>query len=121
MWTAERDAELLRRWKSQSTSEIGRAMGVTRNAVIGRYHRIAGTYAAQEAERAKAEKRENAIRRKQALKREREALDLMKKRIAEGWERDAAICLAIEEGARQVAIAAQFDVSRQRISQIMLS
>ena len=40
-WTPERDDELLGLWdEGHSTSEIGRRMGITKNAVIGRAHRL---------------------------------------------------------------------------------
>lgn len=40
-WTREQDAELTQLWAGGlSTSEIGGAMGVTKNAVIGRAHRL---------------------------------------------------------------------------------
>ena len=40
-WTPERDGELLGLWdEGHSTSEIGRRMGITKNAVIGRAHRL---------------------------------------------------------------------------------
>lgn len=40
-WTPERDDELRAFWdEGHSTSEIGRRMGITKNAVIGRAHRL---------------------------------------------------------------------------------
>lgn len=41
-WTAERIAELEALWMTElATAEIGRRMGLTRNAVIGKAHRVA--------------------------------------------------------------------------------
>ena len=41
LWTPERDAELAKLWASgMTTRNIGDAMGVTHNAVIGRVHRL---------------------------------------------------------------------------------
>lgn len=40
-WTPERDAELRRRWEAGETGgQIGRAMGLTKDAVIGRARRL---------------------------------------------------------------------------------
>lgn len=40
-WTPEQDAELERRWLAgESTAAIGRAMGLTKNSIIGRSRRI---------------------------------------------------------------------------------
>jgi len=40
-WTAERDAELRRLWETTlSASEIGKAMGLSKNQVVGRAHRL---------------------------------------------------------------------------------
>ena len=41
MWTRERDEELRRLWdQGLSTSRIGDRLGVTKNAVVGRAHRL---------------------------------------------------------------------------------
>jgi GcrA cell cycle regulator len=40
-WTPERIAALIALWnESHSTSEIGRRLGITKNAVIGKVHRL---------------------------------------------------------------------------------
>jgi hypothetical protein len=40
-WSAEQDAELRQHWDAgHSTAEIGRRMGVTKNSIIGRAHRL---------------------------------------------------------------------------------
>ena len=40
-WTRERDEELKRLWaQGLSTSRIGDQLGVTKNAVVGRSHRL---------------------------------------------------------------------------------
>lgn len=40
-WTPERTAALIALWHDElSTSEIGRRLGVTKNAVIGKVHRL---------------------------------------------------------------------------------
>ncbi len=40
-WTAERIEELTRHWESGlPTAEIGRRMGITKNAVVGKVHRL---------------------------------------------------------------------------------
>ncbi len=41
VWTEERVAELARLWQEGlSTSEIGRRLGLTKNAVVGKAHRL---------------------------------------------------------------------------------
>ena len=40
LWSAWDDQYLLSRWPLYSASVIGRSLGVSRNAVIARYHRI---------------------------------------------------------------------------------
>lgn len=40
-WTPERTAALIALWSEElSTSEIGRRLGITKNAVIGKVHRL---------------------------------------------------------------------------------
>ena len=40
-WSAEQDAQLRQHWDAgHSTAEIGRRMGVTKNSIIGRAHRL---------------------------------------------------------------------------------
>lgn len=40
-WTPERTAALIVHWNEElSTSEIGRRLGITKNAVIGKVHRL---------------------------------------------------------------------------------
>ncbi len=40
-WTSERVAALIALWgEAHSTSEIGRRLGITKNAVIGKVHRL---------------------------------------------------------------------------------
>jgi GcrA cell cycle regulator len=41
LWTPEQDAQLRQHWDAgHSTAEIGRRMGVTKNSIIGRAHRL---------------------------------------------------------------------------------
>lgn len=39
-WTDDRIAELKRRWPNEDARQIGAALGVTRNAVLGKAHRL---------------------------------------------------------------------------------
>ncbi|HIP80004.1 MAG TPA: GcrA cell cycle regulator, partial [Kiloniellaceae bacterium] len=40
-WTEERVAELMRLWEAgRSASEIGRLLGVSKNSVVGKAHRM---------------------------------------------------------------------------------
>jgi hypothetical protein len=122
MWNDERDAELLRLWKTKSASQIAAQMGgTTRNAVIGRYHRIRGDYADYNAERAAAERKETMTKRRAQRDAERKAVETMQNLIALGTQRDDAIKAAVSLGVRHTVIAKALGVSRQRISQVGLS
>ena len=116
MWTSEQDAELLSRWPDESASEIAQALGCTRNAVIGRYHRLVGTYVDYDQRRAAAGIAMRTAARTARLASRRDvagkALDLSK-------DRDEAIAAAVAKGALQTDVAEIIGVTPQRISQIV--
>lgn len=117
-WTAEMDAELLNRWETESASEIAAAMGnVTRNAVIGRYHRLVGSYDAYNERKAAAAKAETAAK----LARKKAVACQVLSRYDLRKHRKEAITAALGEGADQSSIAEILGLTRQRISQIALS
>ncbi|MEN6535701.1 MAG: GcrA family cell cycle regulator [Bryobacteraceae bacterium] len=119
MWTPARDAELLRLWPQRSASKIATKLGTTRNAVIGRYHRLDGRYAekiaaAQEAARDETEKRRAAARAVEAT-----IISTMIAQLARGVARNEAILQARRAGARFEAIGDAVGVTRQRVKQIV--
>src|SRR5439155_11553950 len=118
-WTAEKDAALKRLWPTKSASEIGLALGTTRNAVIGRYHRLQGSYAGYVSPSTKELYARRAAARKARHVKETRAIEEMKKRMATGLGRNDAIRLARKSGARQQVIGQAFGMSYQRIGQIV--
>lgn len=117
-WNDRRDARLKASWGKQSASQIAVAMGTTRNAVIGRIHRIKGTYqpkidadaaASREAtERAKAERDES----------HRNIVAAMLGKIGAGYPRNKAVIEARKQGATLEIIGQAIGVSRERVRQI---
>ncbi|MBF0095505.1 MAG: global cell cycle regulator GcrA-like protein [Alphaproteobacteria bacterium] len=60
VWTDERIAELVRLWnEGLTTGEIGRQLDVSKNAVVGKAHRLGLTGRPSPIRRAKAEKKED--------------------------------------------------------------
>jgi hypothetical protein len=119
MWSTVEDAELTRLWPSHSASEIAAKLGKTRSAVIGRMHRINGTYVGR-SYRYKTERSERAAeRRRVAVKRETLAMATMEKNVARGTPRNRAIKLAFDGGARLKVIGAFFGITRQAVSVVV--
>ncbi|HXJ59405.1 MAG TPA: GcrA family cell cycle regulator [Verrucomicrobiae bacterium] len=117
-WTTEKDAALKRLWPTKSASEIASEIGTTRNAVIGRFHRLQGDYADYISPGRKESRAQTAARHEAQLLKENEAIKKMKERIAAGLRRNDAIKLARKSGARLETIGQVFGVTRQRIGQI---
>lgn len=116
MWQPCEDRELLELWPSHSASEIGRKLGRSRNAIIGRFHRINRTYNDKKMARARRESAEKTTSRR--LK-EVVVISEMKRRIAAGADRNSEIVRAFNAGAGQPAIGDVFGVTRQAISLIV--
>jgi hypothetical protein len=119
-WSPEQDAELKRLWPDASASQIAKKMGTTRNAVIGRIHRLEGGYpqyesALRRARAVEAKKRRAARRAEELI-----IINAMKDRLSSGHCRDRAILLACEAGARQRVIAKECGISYQRVQQILV-
>jgi hypothetical protein len=119
MWTKHEDRELVRCWSSMSAREIGAKLGRTRNAVIGRMHRINGTYKGRRHKHHERLREEAAARKREADNIEQAALDKMQKSLSRGVARNDAINIAVSDGAKQTAVAAVFGVTRQAISLIV--
>jgi hypothetical protein len=119
-WTAEKD-RLLRRLKAKGLTarQIGDQLGTTRNAVIGRSARLSGVVFPSQIRRAKEEQ---ALRRER-LQRKKErndaALAVMRRAMAKGIDRDAAIVSAVQAHATYQAIGDELGMTRQRVQQII--
>lgn len=120
MWTAEQDRALLEHIASGcSASQAALRMGVTRNAVIGRLHRIKRTVFPFERRRRErsAEKRAEAETARTVL--EMAAIDKLMLNLGDGMSRRRAAWLAHEDGARLDAIGVKLGVSGQRAWQLV--
>jgi hypothetical protein len=118
-WTPEQDAELKRLWPEVSAREIAKRLGTTRNAVIGRIHRIDRSYADYISAK-KQEARDHTERRRDAVKAaERKIINAMNNLLARGLSRNEAIAQARQAGARLEVIGNAIGVTRQRVDQIV--
>jgi hypothetical protein len=121
-WTAERD-ERLRRLEAEglSAAKIAAKLGTTRDAVLGRSHRLSGaslTYPSylRLANEARARK---AARRKKQERLNHAALSKIRQETARGIGRDRAIVRARKAGATLKAIGDVFGITRERVRQIV--
>jgi hypothetical protein len=119
MWDRERDALLVElRAQGLSFAEIGRRIGVTRNAAISRFHRIRGTKFPSEHER-KARVAAELERRRRPLKEKRErAIQNFRRDMATDMLRRDAILKAMEAGATCKLIGFELKVSAARVHQL---
>ena len=115
MWDRERDAALVE-LPSQGLSfaEIGRRIGVTRNAAISRFHWIRGTKFRSEQERkVERERRLKLLREKQ-----QQAVQELRRDLATDMLRRDAILKALESGATCKLIGLELNVSGARVHQL---
>ena len=120
-WTSERD-EKLRRLEGEglSAAKIAEKLGTTRDAVIGRLHRLSGvsltypSYIQQEKEACAR----SAARVKQRERVANTVIPKMKQEIARRVDRDEAIAKARKAGATLKAIGDALGLSRERVRQI---
>ena len=118
-WTGKREADLLKfKQAGLSASQIGLKLGCTRNAVIGKIHRLAGTVFAGDVRRAAEERDAARFKEAERLKRERAAIKAMKAAIRAGMDRGQAIDAAVESGATFPAIGRELGFSQQRAHQL---
>ena|SRR5579871_712284 len=119
MWQPGDDKKLVEMWPDFSAKQIAKKLGCSRNAVIGRFHRINKTYA--DGEQARKRRLKAARSEKRSARREVEAAAIaeMKRRIASGFDRDEEIRKAYRAGAGQPAIGDVFGITRQAISLIV--
>ena len=118
-WTPRRDGKLREMWGKRLASEIATELGTTSNAVIGRIHRIMGTYKEKIAKQQAAARKAARKRRKSQEARQRAIVATMLKRIAAGSPRDKAIARARAEGGTLQSIGTAIGITRERVRQIV--
>jgi hypothetical protein len=117
-WTPERDATLLRLWPTMSAREVAIELGTTRNAVLSHYHHLWGN-GKQYGQRQSAKRRAETQPRRDAQRQaEINALHDLKRNLAQGMNRDAAILTARTAGATCHAIGEALGLTQQRVAQI---
>jgi hypothetical protein len=120
-WTLERD-EKLRRLEGEglSAAKIAQKLGTTRDAVLGRLHRLSGvalTYPSY-VRLVKEMRARSAARMKQRERLTNTMIPKMKQEIARGMDRDGAIAKARKAGVTLKAIGDALGLTRERIRQI---
>jgi hypothetical protein len=118
-WTPRRDAKLREMWDTHTAIDIAAELGTTRNAVIGRIHRIMGTYKEKIAKQQAAARKAARKRRKSQEARQRAIVATMLKRIGAGSPRDKAIARARAEGGTLQSIGTATGLTRERVRQIV--
>jgi hypothetical protein len=120
-WTAEKDKQLRRlEAAGLSAAQIAGRLGTTRNAVIGRSVRLRGLIFPSQLEREQRERALRAARLRERKERTTASLTSMRRAIAKGTPRNAAIVAAVTGSASVTyrAIADELGLTRQRVQQI---
>lgn len=122
MWTPKQDAFLLNLLaRGLSATEVGRRMNVSRNAVLGRVHRIKGTqfpsYAVK-AERERRKREASKAERAEIRRKHKDAVDRMLEAIGSGGSRTSAIKQARSEGVPLRMIGAAIGLTGERVRQL---
>lgn len=120
-WTPKKNARLLDLWPDYSASEIAGMLGVTRNAVIGRYHRLRGDYKGYVSPKEQEKRRLLQDKERQSRIREQRAVSEALQKIAEGGSRNSVIAEAVRLCARMRVIGAAVGVTHQRVQQIVVA
>jgi hypothetical protein len=118
-WTPRRDRKLRNMWGKRRAIEIAIELGTTSNAVIGRIHRLLGTYQEKIAKQLMVAREIAQQRRKARDARQRIIVARMLERIASGSSRNKAIARARAQGASLQAIGTAVGLSRERVRQII--
>ena len=118
-WTPHRDRKLRNMWGKRHAIEIATELGTTSNAVIGRIHRLLGTYQEKIAKQLIVAREIAQQRRKARDARQRIIVARMLERIASGSSRNKAIARARSQGASLQAIGTAVGLSRERVRQIV--
>ena len=119
MWDRERDAALVElHSQGLSFAEIGRRIGVTRNAAISRFHWIRGTKFRSEHERKAKVAAERERRLKPLREKQEQAVQELRRDLATDMLRRDAILKALESGATCKLIGLELNVSGARVHQL---
>jgi hypothetical protein len=119
MWDRERDVLLVElRAQGLSFAEIGRRIGVTRNAAISRFHWIGGTKFPSEHERKARAAAERERRLKLLREKQEQAVQELRRDLATDMLRRDAILKALESGATCKLIGLELNVSGARVHQL---
>jgi hypothetical protein len=120
MWDRERDAALVElHSQGLSFAEIGRRIGVTRNAAISRFHWIRGTKFRSEHERKAKVAAERERRLKLLREKQEQAVQELRRDLATDMLRRDAILKALESGATCKLIGLELNVSGARVHQLV--
>ena len=119
MWDRERDAALVElHSQGLSFAEIGRRIGVTRNAAISRFHWIGGTKFPSEHERKARAAAERERRLKLLREKQEQAVQELRRDLATDMLRRDAILKALESGATCKLIGLELNLSGARVHQL---
>ena len=118
-WTPRRDRKLRNMWGKRRAIEIATELGTTSNAVIGRIHRLLGTYREKIAKQLTVAREIAQQRQKARDARQRIIVTRMLERIDSGSSRNKAIARARAQGASLQAIGTAVGLSRERVRQIV--
>jgi hypothetical protein len=121
-WTLKQDSRLHKlEAAGLSAAQIAERLGITRNAVLGRSHRLRGLVFRSEIRREQNLRALSAARRREMKRRSAAMLSAMREAIAQGTPRKFAIIEAVEAGVTYQAIGHELGISRQRVHQIVSS
>jgi hypothetical protein len=119
MWDDRLDAKLLKfQGDGLSFSQIAERIGVSRNAAIGRYHRLRDTDFPSEAKRKLDAEAAKHRRNEQVAAHQAAIVAIMSIDLSQGVDREDAITKALESGATLQSVANALGLTRQRIHQI---
>lgn len=119
MWTKQQDAMLLQAWGKLSVAEIAADLRTTRNAVIGRYHRLQRTQFPWKTELQEQRRESRHVRQIAEEKKHQEFLHSFRLALRNGASRNQALKMAHKKGATLQLLGDEVGLSRERIRQIV--
>lgn len=120
VWTADMDAKLRAGRERKAPipfSALGASIGVTKNAAIGRWHRISGTLFPYDIELGRLTMAQRAARAAEKRKHEDAGLRALASALAQGKSKGEAVATARKRGATLESIAKHFGVTKQAVHQ----